>query len=343
MDTEHTLANDIARQTEMRRRLIREVTRRAPLRRDPIQGLLENAPLFDPSPLDWPEPSPVPGSDRPINRVSFSARFAPAHPLESENQRSTRIISNNRQDDEINAPLSLLHRAGYSSVADTTDPAFRPIVDGLGDRARSLTPDDLNEDDDEDDDEMHDAWETLLTTIQPDEQLPSASSSFASATATSGLTNSMDSTLTAPSSFGSVMAGMHIFPDQFTDFNCEYPPSSDGSDTEAEPETEETNQRRENGSSRRRQRGEGETALTSTRDATQQENQSQARDTEQSTPSITTSLTDTLGPEFQQVHSILDRLSRRDDIPDEWWETAGLSRIIRRELNNSRSDADPGA
>ena len=44
-------------------------------------------------------------------------------------------------------------------------------IDGLGDRERSFSPDD-------------DQWETMLTTIQPDERVPSAHSSFRSATAT---------------------------------------------------------------------------------------------------------------------------------------------------------------
>ncbi|KAI9805047.1 MAG: hypothetical protein M1826_004794 [Phylliscum demangeonii] len=49
--------------------------------------------------------------------------------------------------------------------------AARPI-DGLGDRRRSLSPDE-------------ETWETLRTTITPDQQLPSTESSFTSATASS--------------------------------------------------------------------------------------------------------------------------------------------------------------
>ena len=318
------------------------VGRRTQLGRDPIQRLLESAPLFDPSPSDWSQPSSASGSGRTPSRISFSARFAPAHPHESEIPLSATVaLSNVRQNNEADAPL--LQRSGYRSAVNTNDRGFHSIIDGLGDRARSFTPEDLNEDEDnEDDDEMHDAWETLLTTIQPDEQLPSASSSFASATATSGLTDSIDSALTAPSSFSSLMTGFHILPDQFTDLppNCD---ESDGVDTEAELEEEDAHQRMQTGSNRHRRREEGETTQSSRRDATQQDTRSQPRDTEQSTLSTMASLADTLGPEFQQVHSILDRLSRRDDIPDEWWETAGLSRIIRRELNNSRSDGDSGA
>ena len=49
-------------------------------------------------------------------------------------------------------------------------------VDGLGDRRRSFSPDD-------------DAWDTLLTTITPDERVPSVHSSFTSATASASASN----------------------------------------------------------------------------------------------------------------------------------------------------------
>ena len=48
----------------------------------------------------------------------------------------------------------------------------RSNLDGLGDRERSFSPED-------------DQWETMLTTIPPDERVPSAHSSFTSATASS--------------------------------------------------------------------------------------------------------------------------------------------------------------
>ena len=64
-------------------------------------------------------------------------------------------------------------------------------IDGLGDRERSFSPDD-------------DQWETMLTTIQPDERVPSAHSSFRSTTATasslsSNSASSSGTIITAPS------------------------------------------------------------------------------------------------------------------------------------------------
>ena len=60
-------------------------------------------------------------------------------------------------------------------------------LDGLGDRERSFSPDD-------------DQWETMLTTIPPDERVPSAHSSFTSATMSSTSPSSNPT-----SSYGTVM------------------------------------------------------------------------------------------------------------------------------------------
>ena len=60
-------------------------------------------------------------------------------------------------------------------------------VDGLGDRERSFSPDD-------------DQWETMLTTIPLDERVPSAHSSFTSATASSTSNSS-----TPPSSYSTMI------------------------------------------------------------------------------------------------------------------------------------------
>lgn len=343
---------------EQGRRLLRDSLRysspgrRFRLRREPTLRLGADDSIFGGS--GWSQPHAGPAPNDSVQQFSFTQRFAPAHPTESESPASaTATPPNNRpSDDQTDAEMPLLRRVGHRSIAHARDRGLRlgSLIDGLGDRERSFGPEDHNnedeedddDDDDDDDDEMHDAWETLLTTIQPDEQLPSAGSSFASATATSGLTNSMNSTITAPSSFGSIASRM-VFADPFPEFtaNCDYT-SSEASDTEAESEAEEGNRRGDDANSRRRRREEREPTQPSASEDTLRVNQTQsrARETEPSGPIA--SLTDSLGPEFQQVHSILDRLARRDDIPDEWWETAGLSRIIRRTLNNSHSE-DSGA
>lgn len=37
--------------------------------------------------------------------------------------------------------------------------------------------------------------------------------------------------------------------------------------------------------------------------------------------------------DLQQMQAILDRLARREDIPEDWWASAGLSRTIGRGLS----------
>ncbi|KAI9773818.1 MAG: hypothetical protein M1840_006043 [Geoglossum simile] len=70
------------------------------------------------------------------------------------------------------------------NASDSTERAQRaPLVDGLGDRERSLSPDD--------------PWETLLTTMTPDTHLPSTDSSFTSASASASFTSNPASTSTS--------------------------------------------------------------------------------------------------------------------------------------------------
>ena len=61
-------------------------------------------------------------------------------------------------------------------LTDSEAPRGQVTVDGLGDRRRSFSPDD-------------DAWDTLLTTITPDERIPSVHSSFTSASASASASN----------------------------------------------------------------------------------------------------------------------------------------------------------
>ena len=66
------------------------------------------------------------------------------------------------------------------------DPLRHGNLDGLGDRERSLSPEAIS-------------WETMLTTITPDDRIPSTNSSFTSAT-TSDSVDSLDSASTSASS-----------------------------------------------------------------------------------------------------------------------------------------------
>jgi hypothetical protein len=131
---------------------------------------------------------------------------------------------------------------------------------------------------------------------------------------------------------------MHVLLDPFPEFtaNCDFMSSSEGSDTEVDDSDDEqaVDHRQDTGYLLRH----GDDRSRASRREGSSQPLSESQDTESGTRSTATSFRgDNLLLELQQMHTILDRLVRRDDIPDEWWETAGLSRTIRRELNNSRS------
>ena len=74
--------------------------------------------------------------------------------------------------------------------------ARQDALDGLGDRQRSYSPDD-------------DTWETMLTTIPPDERVPSANSSFTTASASANSRSSNSAT----SSYGTLVTVPSIYTD----------------------------------------------------------------------------------------------------------------------------------
>ncbi|KIW05269.1 uncharacterized protein PV09_03801 [Verruconis gallopava] len=76
--------------------------------------------------------------------------------------------------------------------AYTVEEAIEDFHDGLGDRNRSVEPDEAEEE----------SWNTMLATIAPDDRLPSASSSFASDAASRSFSSS-NSSSRAPSAFSS--------------------------------------------------------------------------------------------------------------------------------------------
>jgi hypothetical protein len=62
-------------------------------------------------------------------------------------------------------------------------------------------------------------------------------------------------------------------------------------------------------------------------------------------PTISFSFDSSTDTDLQQMQAILDRLARREDIPDDWWAGAGLSRNMGRGLStgtNAHADANEG-
>lgn len=165
-------------------------------------------------------------------------------------------------------------------------------LDGLGDRERSLSPEN--------------AWDTLLTSITPDPQPPSAGSSFASTSAAAAAASS--SSGSGPASASTSMTSLDRGRDSPTLRDCDVSESGSNTDEEEEDIYELPDISRIRGD--RFWRTYADVVTTRDRAARNGGND-----------------TDHLGG----MHRIISRLASRDEIPDEWWASAGLSRNLRRE------------
>lgn len=251
--------------------------------------------------------APAPGA------ASLTPRFAPAYRFEdsSPNPHRLHLSSHGLDDasrlrggdlDELPPLRRMRHRNFHDSFYERQDSRPRHPVDGLGDRRRSFSPDD-------------DAWETLLTTIAPDERLPSAHSSFTSATASasasslsSNSASSSSTILTAPSSSSA------------ESFDA-YPTICDNSDSEESDTGDEhyailQASRRDDQRSRDLSRYPGN-SHDIIRGAARQIDNRLVRVRRQGDGD----------DELRRIHAILDRLPRREDVPEEWWAAAGLPRL----------------
>ncbi|KAI9876426.1 MAG: hypothetical protein M1830_006529 [Pleopsidium flavum] len=265
----------------------------------------------------------------PLGSASLTPRFAPAyrfdelatdpyHSTSSSAAPGPDIIppeaihrSTNRSERDNNPSL---RRVGHRSITESIHQENARVsrragvyVDGLGDRERSFSPED-------------ESWETLLTTIAPDEHLPSASSSFTSATASASSlsSNSASSTntlITAPSSTSETLNAI-----PFCDMS-----DSEGSGTEAEDWEMHDDDDPEDLPSRNPHQYSANVRARSQiidRQLDEHFNRASLEAAEQAE-----------GEEFRRgelphMQSVLGRLARRDDIPDEWWAAAGLSRNV---------------
>lgn len=279
---------------------------------------------------------------QPSENLPFTPRFAPAFAYRDEGSPQPHSAAvappspfprpdGPAGEDASDATMRSLRRVGHRSVGEANQQAAlrRPMIDGLGDRQRSFSPDE---------DRESDAWETLLTTITPDATLPSADSSFAS-TAASASTNPMrdgaSNRQTQPTSLGSSSTTMHMILDPYPEYlhPCDFPDFTSDSDTEAELDLES----RPPAALRRHRhtRSRYSSGVGSTQD-------SQPPITILSRTPTRPSISSLPPPdpasdlELQQMQAIVDRLARREDIPDEWWAAAGLSRTMGRRLEVGR-------
>lgn len=244
----------------------------------------------------------------------LTPNFAPAiyhssHPSIDGIRLPSLIRSDGRsRDPTAHIPSVLLreYRTGNGNVRPRES-----AIDGLGDRQRSPSPDG-----------DRDAWETLLSTITPDVNLPSTDTSFSSNSAsatdaprTGTSRNSAISSQTQPSSLGSShpMASLDPYPDHLNP--CDF--SSDDEDTPVNYHRVLT----PSGLQMPLRRSAGLHSTISGNPPI---------------PTISFSFSDNSSEsDLHQMQAILDRLARREDIPDEWWVGAGLSRNMGRGLSAS--------
>ncbi|KAK5787715.1 hypothetical protein VI817_010212 [Penicillium citrinum] len=177
-----------------------------------------------------------PSESRPSERSSspsLTPNFAPAvyhrsgspHPS-TDGLRLAPIIRTDGRTPEPTSRIPSILLRDHQSGTESPRPQESGI-DGLGDRQRSLSPDN----------DRDDAWEALVSTIAPDATLPSTDTSFssnsASATDASRQGSSYNSAVSsqAPSSSLGLSRPLHLALDPYPDHlnPCEFP--SDDEDT----------------------------------------------------------------------------------------------------------------
>lgn len=159
------------------------------------------------------------GPTAPVARASLTPRFAPAHRFDNTDEISFReFVARRGLDLPRNVDLDELPPLRRMELRSTLEPsrasreATADNVDGLGDRRRSFSPEE-------------DSWENFVTTITPDERLPSVHSSFTSATASASSLSS-----NSASSYGTLVTAPSSSTETIAD---SYPTICDNSDSEA--------------------------------------------------------------------------------------------------------------
>ncbi|KAJ6123787.1 hypothetical protein N7471_011104 [Penicillium samsonianum] len=208
-----------------------------------------------------------------------------------------------------------------------TRPARDPVVDGLGDRQRSPSPDGERE---------TDAWETLLSTITPDATLPSTNTSFTSTSAAApdisrNARPRSSVNLTEPLTAEAARAHFELdpYPDQLNP--CDF-----SSDDEDPPSTFQEFMGRPG-------RYPDQHSTMSNHPPVPIPTIVPARVlalSDRRHQNLSLSDRHHQNDDLHHMQVILDRLARREDIPDDWWAAAGLARTLDRGLSASMDSTD---
>lgn len=179
--------------------------------------------------------------------------------------------------------------------------------DGLGDRERSVSS------------EGDGIWEPLVSTMTPDPQSASASSSFASASAAASISSR--------SNAGTSSTSMTTVGDSEAAIN----PDACESEHSGEDHCEENNAE-EDDADVEEEEDEDEAYIRALLQPEEDRYISYAQVI--SHPQVHRLQTRVSNSDFETVdrwQPIIRALSRREDIPDEWWAEAGLARILQEE------------
>lgn len=149
-------------------------------------------------------------------------------------------------------------------------------------------------------------WDTLLSSITPDPQPPSVGTSFASTSATPSAAPSQTTANSVQSSHTHVTGPAAL--DALVDFDFDHACESGGDNTDTDCDEEDNSRENE---LRRFGRSYADVVARS-RSRRDDNDFDLLRDVE-------------------SMQRIVRTLARREDIPDEWWAEAGLSRSLPRE------------
>ncbi|KOS47583.1 hypothetical protein ACN38_g1439 [Penicillium nordicum] len=211
---------------------------------------------------------------------------------------------------------------------NTTQPRSTrdPVADGLGDRQRSPSPDAERE---------TDAWETLLSTITPDATLPSTDTSFTSTSAAApdisrNARPRSSVNLTQPMTAEAARAhfGLDPYPDQLNP--CDFSSSDDEDAPSTFQEFMGRISRHPDQNSTMSNHPPVPVVIPASVLA--------FSDSRRQNPSL--SDRHHQNDDLHHMQVILDRLARREDIPDDWWAAAGLARTLDRGLSAGMDSTD---
>ncbi|KAJ6784938.1 hypothetical protein PWT90_04436 [Aphanocladium album] len=316
--------------------------------------------------LGWWSIDPRGRARRPRMITPISSRFTRSpDTLGAARARTSSPLAaeNSSQNEQSSRRMRLAHLARNAYVRRRNQTSHRSTgMDGLGDRERSLSPE---------------GWDTLLATLAPDPQPPSANTSFASAAGTQSANQSQ--TAPQPSTGGSILPdGFDDAPvDPGCDSGCEHSDIDEADLEETRRSLARSRQRniqfsggfnfsrpsqaanteqrvlqqrsyhfgRENpeaptGSERQALAGVPIPDVNSQDawvgramvGAGEQENTEGPRHAPVSTLSSLASAP--AEEDWSGMQRIMRSLARREDIPEEWWAEAGLSRTLSRQGTN---------